>query len=35
MTDGQQTYVPKIKSPQHYAQQLIEDGIEIYAIPMA
>lgn len=34
MTDGQQTYVPKIKPPQDYAKQLIEDGIEIYAIGM-
>ena len=32
MTDGQQTYVPKIKPPQEYSAELIEQGIDIYGV---
>ena len=32
ITDGQQTYVPKIKPPQEYAKEIIDSGIDIYGV---
>lgn len=32
ITDGQQTYVPKIKPPQDYAKEIIDSGIDIYGV---
>merc|ERR1712005_86417 len=32
LTDGQQTYVPRVKPPDTLAKQLVKDGVDIFAL---